>query len=94
MHHHPAFWENPEVFDPERFTPKRSTNRPRFVYFPLGGGLHLCIGNTFAMMEAYLALAMLAQQYRLRLVPGHPVEPVALITLAPRHGLRMTLHRR
>ncbi len=94
MHRHPALWENPEVFDPERFTPERSTDRPRYAYFPFGGGPHLCIGNTFAMMEAHLALAMLAQQYKLRLVPGHPVEPVALITLAPRHGLRMTLHRR
>ncbi len=93
MHRHPAFWENAEVFDPERFTPERSTDRSRYAYFPFGGP-QLCIGNSFAMMEAQLALATLAQQYQLRLVPGHAVEPVALLTLAPRHGLYMILHRR
>jgi cytochrome P450 len=93
-HRHPAFWENPEVFDPERFTPERSSGRPRYAYFPFGGGPHLCIGNTFAIMEVPLILATLAQQYQLCLVPGHPVEPMGAITLVPRYGLRMTLHRR
>lgn len=93
-HRHPAFWEEPEVFDPERFTPERSAGRPRFAYFPFGGGPRQCIGNAFAMMEAQLALATVAQRYSLRLVPGHPVEPQVLLTMRPRHGLPMTLHPR
>jgi cytochrome P450 len=93
-HRHPDFWENPDVFDPERFSPERSTGRPHFAYFPFGGGPRLCIGSTFAMMEAQLILATVAQRYRLRLVPDHQVEPQVMLTLRPRHGLAMTLHER
>jgi len=94
MHRHPDFWENVEAFDPERFTPERSANRPPFVYFPFGGGPRLCIGNQFALTEAQLILATVAQRFALRLVPGHPVALEPLITLRPRHGLAMTLHPR
>ena len=93
-HRHPAFWEHPEVFDPERFTPERSAGRPHFAYFPFGGGPRICIGNNFALMEMQLILATIAQRYKLRLVPGHPVEPEAFLSLRPRYGLPMTLHRR
>ncbi len=89
----PASWEKPEGFDPERFTPERSAGRPRYAYFPFGGGPRLCIGSEFALMEAQLVIATIAQQYRLRLVPGHPVEPCPLFTLRPRHGVLMTLHQ-
>jgi len=92
-HRHPAIWEAPERFDPERFSPERSAGRPSFAYLPFGGGPRICIGNGFAMTEAQLVLATVAQRYRLRLVPGHPVEPHPLITLRPRHGIQMTLHR-
>ena len=91
-HRHPAFWEEPERFDPERFSPARSEGRPNFAYLPFGGGPRICIGNGFAMTEAQLVLATVAQRYRLRLAPGHPVELHPLITLRPRHGIRMTLH--
>ena len=91
-HRHPAFWEEPERFDPERFSPERSQRRPDFAYLPFGGGPRICIGNAFAMTEAQLVVATMAQRYRLRLVPGHPVELHPLITLRPRHGIRMTLH--
>jgi cytochrome P450 len=94
VHRHPAFWEEPERFDPDRFTPERSANRPRYAYIPFGGGPRLCIGNSLAMMEAQLVLATVAQRYFLRLVPGHPVEPEVLLTPRPRHGLPMTLHPR
>jgi cytochrome P450 len=94
VHRHPAFWEEPEHFDPDRFTPERSANRPRYAYIPFGGGPRLCIGNSLAMMEAQLVLATVAQRYCLRLVPGHPVEPHVLVTPHPRHGLPMTLHPR
>jgi cytochrome P450 len=91
-HRHPAFWEEPERFDPERFSPARSEGRPNFAYLPFGGGPRICIGNGFAMTEAQLVMATVAQRYRLRLAPGHPVELHPLITLRPRHGMRMTLH--
>ena len=93
-HRHPDFWEKPEVFDPERFSPDCSVGRVHFAHFPFGGGPRLCIGNTFAMMEAQLVLATIAQRYCLRMVPGHQVEPQALLTLRPRDGLQMTLLER
>ncbi len=93
VHRHPAFWECPEAFEPERFTPERSEGRPRFAYFPFGGGPRQCIGNVFAMTEAQLILATIAQRCRLRVVPGHPVEPEPLITLRLKHGLKVTLER-
>jgi cytochrome P450 len=88
-HRHPDFWEDPEVFEPER-----SAGRPHFAHFPFGGGPRLCIGNNFAMMEAQLILATLAQRYRLRLVPGHKVVPEVLLSVRPRNGLQITLHER
>ena len=92
-HRHPAYWDNPEGFDPERFTPERSAGRPRFAYFPFAAGPRQCIGSNFAMMEAQLIVAMIVQRYRLRLVPGHRLELDASITLRPRHGITMTLQR-
>jgi cytochrome P450 len=91
-HRHPSFWEEPERFDPERFLSERSQRRPDFAYLPFGGGPRICIGNSFATTEAQLVVATIAQRYRLRLVPGHPVELHPLITLRPRHGIRMTLY--
>jgi cytochrome P450 len=94
MHRHRAYWEEPDAFDPERFTPERSAARPKFVYLPFGAGPRQCIGNQFAMIEAHLALATLAHRYRLALAPGHPVEPRPLITLRPRHGIKMLVEPR
>jgi cytochrome P450 len=95
LHRHPAFWEHPERFDPERFMPGRVIARPHFAYFPFGGGPRRCIGQGLAMLEMQVILAMMAQAYEFRLVPGHPVVPDARITLRPRHGVLMTLrHRR
>lgn len=88
-----AFWENPEGFDPERFTPERSAGRPRYAYFPFGGGPRQCIGNEFALMEAQLVVATVAQRYRLYVVPGHAVVPYPIFTLRPRHGVLMSLHK-
>jgi cytochrome P450 len=94
LHRHRGLWDRSDVFDPERFAPERASARPRFAYIPFGGGPRICIGASFAMTEALIILAMLGQRYRLRLVPGHPVEPIGLITLRPRDGLRMILERR
>jgi cytochrome P450 len=94
LHRKPALWENPDCFDPERFAPERVARRPRFAYIPFGAGPRICIGAAFAMAEAMVILATIAQRYRLRLKPGFLVEPQGLITLRPRYGLRMTLERR
>ena len=94
LHRHEKLWERPEVFDPERFAPERAAARPRYAYLPFGGGPRICIGAGFAMQEATLILATVAQRYRLRLAPGRRVEPMGLITLRPRGGLPMTLERR
>jgi cytochrome P450 len=88
-HRLPAYWDNPEGFDPERFTPERSEGRPRFAYFPFGGGPRICIGNNFAMMEMQLVLATIAQRYRLDLMPGQVIEPEPMVTLRPRNGIQM-----
>jgi cytochrome P450 len=94
LHRKPSLWENPERFDPERFAPEGAAARPRFAYIPFGAGPRICIGAAFAMTEAILILATIAQRYRLRLKSGHPVEPQGLITLRPRYGLQMHLERR
>ncbi|HEV7501383.1 MAG TPA: cytochrome P450, partial [Vicinamibacteria bacterium] len=62
---------------------------PRFAYFPFGAGARSCIGEPFAWMEGVLLLATIGQRWRLRLQPGHPVAPKALMTLRPRYGMKM-----
>jgi cytochrome P450 len=91
LHRHRQLWHNPGRFDPDRFSPEQSVARARFSYLPFGGGRRICIGAAFATAEAMLLLATIAQSYRLRLVPGHPVEPQGLITLRARHGMKMLL---
>jgi cytochrome P450 len=87
------FFPNPESFRPERWLDDQA-DRPRFSYFPFGGGARQCIGEQFAWMEGVLLLATIGRRWRLRLVPGHKVEFNPLITLRPKHGMRMTLHTR
>jgi cytochrome P450 len=92
MHHHPAYWPNPDVFDPLRFSPDCAAGRPRFAYLPFGGGPRMCIGNNFALMEGPLVLASIYQRYRLELVEDHPVEPDPLVTIRPRGGLPVKIY--
>lgn len=94
LHRHVKLWPNPGRFDPERFSPEQTAARPRFTYLPFGGGRRICIGAAFSIAEATILLATLAQRFRLRLVPGHPVEPQGLITLRARHGMKMLLTAR
>lgn len=94
MHHLPKFFPDPERFDPERFTPEREKALPKFAYMPFGGGPRVCIGNAFAMMEAPLLLATIAQQYSLQLKSGHQVQKASLITLTPKNGMPMHLQAR
>jgi cytochrome P450 len=89
MHHHPKYWRDPERFDPERFTPAASAERPAYAYFPFGGGPRRCIGMKFAMVEAVFFLAVLAQSFTVSLKPGHPVEPAPRLNLPPKHGIPM-----
>jgi cytochrome P450 len=94
LHRHRAYWEDPDVFDPDRFTPERVAARPKFVYLPFGAGPRQCIGNQFAMIEAHLILTTLAQRFRLSLADRAPVEPWPLITLRPRSAIRVQVERR
>ena len=88
------FWPEPDRFRPERFAPGEEDGRHRFAYLPFGAGPRGCIGRQFALTEMRWALAVLAQRYTLRLVPGRQVVPVMTTTLAPRGGLWMTVHER
>ncbi|WP_051838389.1 cytochrome P450 [Streptomyces sp. NRRL WC-3742] len=90
-HRNPAFWDNPEGFDPERFTRERSAGRPRYAYVPYVGGPRNCVGLAFANMELTIVLASILQRYGLHLVPGHPVVMQPDISLRARYGIRMTL---
>ena len=94
VHRRPTLWPDPERFDPERFAPERVAARPRFAYFPFGGGPRVCIGNQFAMMEAQLVVATIAQRYRIEVGPNQDIRPEPLITLRPALGIRATLERR
>jgi cytochrome P450 len=90
-HRLPQFWEEPDTFDPERFRPDRAAGRPRFAYYPFGGGPRQCIGYALALMEMQLVLAMMTQAYRFCPVSSRLVTSMALGSLRPRGGLRMRL---
>lgn len=85
------WFPEPDHFIPERFGPDAKVERPRFAYFPFGGGGRQCIGESFAMMEATLALATIAQRWHLKIDPSHPIEVQPKITLRPRYGIRATV---
>ena len=89
MHRHKAYWSNPDSFDPENFSAQSQAARPRYAYLPFGAGPRICIGAGFAMTEAILILATIAQHFRFRLKPGTMVRPLAKITLRPQDGLPM-----
>jgi len=88
------YYSEPERFNPDRWTPEFRAGLPKFAYFPFGGGPRQCIGESFAWMELILVVATIAQQWKLRLVPGHPVATQPLVTLRTKHGMRMTVEKR
>ena len=94
MHRDARYYPAPDEFRPERWLAGLADQLPSGAYFPFGNGPRRCIGQGFAMLEAAIVIATLAQRFKFRLVPGHPVVPEPLITLRPRHGIRMTLHSR
>jgi cytochrome P450 len=95
-HRDAKYFPEPERFDPDRWRPNdpRNLALPRFAYFPFGGGPRVCIGAGFSMMEAVLLLATIAQHFRLALVPGQTIEKLPSVTLRPKSGIRVILHRR
>ncbi len=94
LHHHPAYWDEPERFLPERFLPENRGRINRQAYIPFLNGPHLCIGNNFALMEGPLLLATMAQRYNIRLVPGQKVEREVAITMRPKGGMQVVLEAR
>lgn len=94
LHRHPDAWEDPERFDPDRFTPERSAGRHKHAWVPFGAGQRQCIGKEFALMEAQLILARLAQRFRFKAVPGRVARPHLSTTLRARSGVWVRLSRR
>jgi cytochrome P450 len=91
MHRDPRWFADPERFIPERWTPEFVKGLPKYAYFPFGGGPRLCIGQQFAMMEAMLMVATIAQRFDLALAPNQRIEPQPSITMRPKYGLTMML---
>jgi len=91
LHRDPRLFDDPERFDPERFAAGWEARIPRHAYLPFGGGPRVCIGNGFAMMEARLIVATVAQRWKFLLEPDQEVITVQLVTLRPKKGIRMKL---
>jgi cytochrome P450 len=91
LHRNPRYWDNPEGFDPTRFSPENVERRPKHTYLPFSVGPRQCIGSSFALMEAQIIVAMTARRFRPSLVSGHRVEPDPKVTLRPKHALPMVL---
>ena len=94
LHHDPRLFEQPERFDPERFSAENEPKIPRYAYLPFGAGPRVCIGNSFAMMEAHLILATMVQRFNFTLLPEQVIELQPQITLSSKHGLRMRVGNR
>ena len=88
------YFERPDKFEPERWTPERSERLPKYAYFPFGGGPRQCIGNYFAMMEVVLLLATIGQRFRFSLAPNHKVEVLPVLSLRPKNGIRAVVGKR
>lgn len=93
-HRHPEFWPDAERFDPDRFTAPNSAGRPRFAYFPFGGGPRLCVAMGFATMEAQLILTAILQNFHVELVENQKFDLVLWVTLRPKNGIKVRIHCR
>ena len=94
IHHDPRFHPEPEKFDPHAWDEHSHGLNSKYEYFPFSRGPRSCIGEPFAWMQGILVLATIAQSWRMKLVPDHPVELLPLINLRPKYGMMMTLHSR
>jgi cytochrome P450 len=94
VHRDPRWYDVPDTFKPERWDNDLARRLPRCAYFPFGDGPRICIGNQFAMMEAILILATVAQRFRLKLAPGFQLDLLPSITLRPRRGVKMIIEER
>lgn len=93
IHHNPQAWDNPEVFDPGRFTPEAIAKRHPFAYVPFSAGPRKCAGDEFALLEGPLIIAMLLQRYTVSVLPGQTFD-TRMGTLRPKDGVRATLSLR
>lgn len=91
VHMNPEYWPDPQVYDPERFTPEASAGRPRFAYIPFGLGPRSCEGSTLAMVEAELVLAVLLKRFQFELAPGQTVTPIERFVLWAADDIKMNL---
>jgi len=89
-HHSLQYWENPESFDPERFTKANEKLHRPFTYLPFGAGPRGCIGGNYAMLQILMILSVLLRKYDMQLVPGQTIEARPMVILRPEHGIRMT----
>jgi len=94
MHHSSKYYDNPEIFDPDRWTEEFKMHLPRFSYFPFGGGIRGCVGEPFAWQEGILLLATISSYWSMRLAPDQRVKLQAGITLSPKNGIKMKLKSR
>jgi cytochrome P450 len=94
VHRDPRWFDEPEAFKPERWDNDLLRRLPRGAYFPFGDGPRICIGNHLAMMEAVLILTTIGQRYRLTLVSDRPLTLVPSVTLRPKYGVKMVVHKR
>jgi cytochrome P450 len=88
------YFENPELFQPKRWNQTFTKQLPEFAYFPFGGGARACIGKSFAIMEAILVLANIAQKFSLKLIDSNLVQPLPAVTLRSKSQLNMVLTRK
>jgi cytochrome P450 len=93
MHRDPRYYHEPDRFYPERWTQEFKSRLPRFSYFPFGGGIRSCVGESFALMEATLLIAIICRYWKLRLIPNQKIALNPLITLRPKYGMRMKINK-
>jgi cytochrome P450 len=93
-HRHPDYWNEPDQFRPQRFLPGHAADRPKFAYFPFGGGPRVCIGNTFALIEGALVLAGLTQHFQFRTADDREVGLDTTFVLRPKGDLKLVVRKR